>query len=105
MTDDFQLVFKFSFCVCVCVCLQVCHRPPESSKEQTATHLQQLQVETPSTNHRQVFHASVSASHVICVFLPVFRKAITTLAFSPDGKYVVTGEVSITGDRTDEDMF
>lgn len=23
-----------------------------------------------------------------------FRKAITTLAFSPDGKYVVTGEVS-----------
>lgn len=24
-----------------------------------------------------------------------FRKAITTLAFSPDGKYVVTGEVSL----------
>lgn len=24
------------------------------------------------------------------------RKTITTLAFSPDGKYVVTGEVSVT---------
>lgn len=27
----------------------------------------------------------------VCAF---FRKAITTLAFSPDGKYIVTGEVS-----------
>lgn len=28
-------------------------------------------------------------------FSRCFRKAITTLAFSPDGKYVVTGEVGL----------
>lgn len=28
-------------------------------------------------------------------FARCFRKAITTLAFSPDGKYMVTGEVGL----------
>lgn len=33
-----------------------------------------------------------------CYFL-CFRKTITALAFSPDGKYLVTGEVSVRGER------
>lgn len=34
-----------------------------------------------------------------CCFL-CFRKTITALAFSPDGKYLVTGEVSVRGEKT-----
>lgn len=44
-------------------------------------------------DHMTSVFSHQKASHV--GFSPCFRKAITTLAFSPDGKYVVTGEVGL----------